>query len=96
MKKHEIPTQHPGHQQASAKITAALGTLNYPAEKEKVVRKVGDWRVPVEGEEHTLADILNAMPNERFRDVADATNAVDHHWGRIADTLRGAQRTEQE
>jgi hypothetical protein len=97
MKKHEIPTPHPHHQQASASVAAALGTLPFPIDKPDAVRKVGDWKVPLaEGEKVPLGQILAALPQETFRNVGEATNAVDQHWGRIADMLAGRERTEQD
>lgn len=97
MKKRDIPTPHPHHQEASAAITAALGTLSYPVEKDAAIRKVGDWKVPY-GEEARvpLAQILEAIPTERFSHVGEATSAVDAHWGRIAETLQGLAATEQD
>lgn len=96
MRKEEIPTPHPGHAQASARITAALGTLKYPIEKDAAADKVQKWRIPMEEQEVSLADILEHVPKDRFLDVADATKAVDQHWGRIHDLLVGAEKMEQE
>lgn len=96
MKKNEIPTPQPNHQDASAAVTAALGTLSFPIEKKAAIRQVGDWKVPYTNDAKvSLGKILEAVPNERFEDVGQAVRAVDAHWGRVADLLTGAVEFEQ-
>ncbi len=90
MKKNEIPSALPNHQDASAAITAAFGTIAFPADKNTVIRKVGDWKVPYADKNVKLGKILEAVPQDQFDDVAQAVRAVDAHWGRVADLLAGA------
>lgn len=90
MKLDEIPHRHPHHQQASASATAALATLRYPAAKEDIIAKVGDWPIPyAHGVRVPFAQIIEALPEERFDDVAQAINAVDLHWGDVEENLAG-------
>lgn len=92
MKIDEIPGRRPGHREASATITAALGTARFPASKDALVKDVGTWKVPLGGgETTTLGKILDAIPEEQFASFQDAQNRVDQHWDRVIQGLQGAK-----
>lgn len=95
MKRDEVPTRLPGHQKASAAVTAALGTLPYPVTKHEAIARVGDWQVPLDKDTSvSLADILNGISADQFENVGQASRVVDQQWGRIARTLEDVARAQ--
>ncbi|HEX2021387.1 MAG TPA: hypothetical protein VHH36_01635 [Candidatus Thermoplasmatota archaeon] len=96
MKHDALPTPVANHQQASAAVTAALGTLDFPISKREAIRKVGDWSIPVASDlKVPLGNILRGVPEDDFADVSQAANAVDRHWGRIAQSLHEVEKAEK-
>jgi len=91
MKLEEKPGRKPGHAEASAVLTAALGTARFPASKEALVKDVGAWKIPVgSGQKVALREILEAIPEEQFSSSADAQNRIDAHWDKVSARLREA------
>lgn len=96
MKREELPTPVANHQKASAAVSAALGMLEYPATKAEVMRKVGDWGIPVAGDlKLPLKQMLKAIPEERFQDVSEAQGAIDRHWGAIQANLKAIEKAQK-
>lgn len=96
MKRNEIPTPVPGHQKASAVVTAALGTLAYPVTKQEAIARVGGWQIPYDRETKVpLADLLAGVPVDQFTDVSQAARVVDQHWGRLARNLEAVEQAER-
>lgn len=88
MKRDETPTPSPGHQKASAALTAALGTLSYPISKEAAIEAIGTWKIGhIKDVPVALGNMLKGVPDEEFRDVSHAARALDQHWGRMLANL---------
>jgi hypothetical protein len=90
VKKEERVQPAPGHQKASAVISAALGTVDYPIEKAEMTKRIGHWEVPIDREKKVpLSKILDRIPHDRFDDLSRAQNEIDHHWRAVVQDLRG-------
>lgn len=84
MKAAEKVPHVPGHQEASAVISAALGTVKFPATREDLITKIGGWPVPLDrATKVPFGEIAKLLPHERFDDLVEAQNEIDHHWADI-------------
>ena len=83
MRKEEIPSPAPGHEAASAAVSAAFSLLPYPISKDMAIEAVGDWKVPCGPRRVPLGAMLDRLPEDEFESPQAAVNAVDRHWGEL-------------
>lgn len=84
MKNTERVAGSPGHQKSSASISAALGTIRFPATREDLITKLAAWSVPLEdGERVPFGEIAALVPRERFETPIEASRTIDRHWADI-------------
>lgn len=97
MKHHEFHDASAGRRKASDTVTAALLTLQYPITKQEAIRRVGSWEVPYAADVRLpLANLLQGVPVDTFRDAGAAAAAVDRRWGHMAKNLEAVERAERE
>jgi hypothetical protein len=81
MRHEKMPNPKPGHEAASAAVTAAFSLLPYPISKDMAIEAVGDWKVPCGAQRIPLGRMLDMLPEQEFESPQSAVNAMDRHWG---------------
>jgi hypothetical protein len=90
MKRPFRPTKQAGHQEGSARISAALAAMPYPISRGQLAEALGDLPIPLRpGVEVAAGAIIAALPERDFEEAGAAARAVDKHWGEVSRTLLG-------
>lgn len=88
MKRSFRPTKQAGHQEGSARISAALASAPYPISRDQLADTLGDLPIPVRpGVDIAAGAIIAALPETGFEEPGEAARAVDRHWGDVTASL---------
>lgn len=78
---------------ATAAVAEKLTALQYPITKQQLIAVVGRQEISYDRETKALlAEIVQGVPQTRFRDARQAAEAVDARWTRIAQALRDVEK----
>lgn len=78
---------------ATAAVAEKLTALEYPITKKDLIAAIGGHTIAYDRETKAfLAEIVQGVPQMKFRDAQQAAAAVDQRWTRIAQALREIER----
>lgn len=78
---------------ATAAVAEKLTALEYPITKKDLIEAIGGHTIKYDRETQAfLAEIVQGVPQIKFRDAQQAADAVDARWTRIAQALRDIER----
>jgi hypothetical protein len=88
------PTKRAGHQEASARLSAALAAMPYPISRDQLADALGDLPISLKpGLDVAAGRIIAALPERDFEEPGAAARAVDRHWGDVTRSiLEGSPR----